>query len=291
MTDGPPFTSCEEYINKAPLYVVYEVKDQFQLAEFMKLFDLGFVDGFCKECDRSTLFQLSPPFGANETLRLKAAIKAGHFISIAICPRAYDHRLTVFSIVAEQSIGHYLIMKVGQWPSLADLAVAENKKYSSVISPKDRKEISTAVGLAAHGVGIGSFVYLRRILERLIQARYGELDVSEKASIADWEKMRFPEKIKALEGHIPSFMVENRSLYSILSLGIHELTEDECRADFELLYRSVLLILDEDASAKEREVRTTDLRKALNDRNQELADAKRGGKKPTDPTSGGRTNG
>ena len=37
-----------------------------------------------------------------------------------------------------------------------------------MISKEDRKELGTAIGLFASGVGAGSYVYLRRILERLV---------------------------------------------------------------------------------------------------------------------------
>lgn len=44
----------------------------------------------------------------------------------------------------------------------------EEDAYKHVISKEDRKELGTAIGLFTSGVGAGSYVYLRRILERLI---------------------------------------------------------------------------------------------------------------------------
>ncbi len=64
-----------------------------------------------------------------------------------------------------------LIQKVGQFPSLADIANDESKAYSSVLKGTDARELHTAIGLAAHGVGIGSYVYLRRVFEHLIERR------------------------------------------------------------------------------------------------------------------------
>ena len=40
------------------------------------------------------------------------------------------------------------------------------KQYDKELRKPDLKEFTRAIGLAANGVGIGSFVYLRRIFER-----------------------------------------------------------------------------------------------------------------------------
>ena len=52
-------------------------------------------------------------------------------------------------------------------PTVADMTFPELDAYKHVISKEDRKELGTAIGLFASGVGAGSYVYLRRILERL----------------------------------------------------------------------------------------------------------------------------
>jgi hypothetical protein len=62
-----------------------------------------------------------------------------------------------------------MIEKMGQYPSLADLVTAEIRKYRKFLGADAHREFSRAIGLAAHGVGIGSFIYLRRILENLIE--------------------------------------------------------------------------------------------------------------------------
>lgn len=53
-------------------------------------------------------------------------------------------------------------------PSVADTTFPELDAYKHVISKEYRKELGTAIGLFASGVGAGSYVYLRRILERLV---------------------------------------------------------------------------------------------------------------------------
>ncbi len=48
------------------------------------------------------------------------------------------------------------------------------------------------------------------------------------------------EKISLLQDHLPPFLVKNKKIYSILSLGIHELEEDECRSFFPVLRQSTI---------------------------------------------------
>jgi hypothetical protein len=104
------------------------------------------------------------------------------------------------------------------------LETLDIKKYKKVLKDK-YSEFSKAVGLASHGVGIGSFVYLRRVFESLIEEAY----LTQRNS-ADWNEKSYIEskmdgRIKILEGVLPEFLVQNRTLYGILSKGIHELSE------------------------------------------------------------------
>jgi hypothetical protein len=52
------------------------------------------------------------------------------------------------------------LIKVGQYPSVADFHIYEIKQYNKLLPAERLKEFTRAIGLAANGVGIGSFVYL-----------------------------------------------------------------------------------------------------------------------------------
>jgi len=143
-----------------------------------------------------------------------------------------------------------VITKVGQWPSLADIAIDESKTYSGVLSREDSRELHKAIGLAAHGVGIGSYVYLRRVFEHLIRKRFDEFKAAEGWSEEDFKK-RMEDKIDLLKDHLPDFLVDNRKIYSILSTGVHELDEQSCLAFFPVLKRTIILILEEDKQKAE----------------------------------------
>jgi hypothetical protein len=138
-----------------------------------------------------------------------------------------------------------VLIKIGQFPTVADFHIGEIKEYKKVIDESKLKELTRAIGLAANGVGIGSFVYLRRVFEHLIFDAYERAKKEQKVSESDFQKARMDEKIELLRTYLPTFLVDNKTMYSILSLGIHELDEQTCLAHFDTLKVGIEIILDE----------------------------------------------
>lgn len=167
------------------------------------------------------------------------------------------------AIVVYHSQINSVIMKVGQYPSVADIHIGKIKQYDKELRKPDLKEFTRAIGLAANGVGIGSFVYLRRIFENLIQEAFDEAKSS--IDVVTFDKQRMDEKIYTLKDYLPSFIVENRAVYGILSKGIHELSEDECLAYFDCMRSSIELILDERIEQVKKRKKEELVRKSIND--------------------------
>jgi hypothetical protein len=90
------------------------------------------------------------------------------------------------------------IIKVGQYPSVADMTIPEIKKYRKVLGSEYR-DYAKAIGLFANGIGIGSFVYLRRIIENLIYKKF--VDVSEIISLSsdEFAPLHFDQKIEVFQ--------------------------------------------------------------------------------------------
>lgn len=156
------------------------------------------------------------------------------------------------------------ISKVGQYPSVADFHIGQVHKYDKVL-PKDKmREFTKAIGLAANGVGIGSFVYLRRIFEHLVfEALEVALSKDEQFDRDTFTTAKMNEKIKMLSGYLPDFLVENHTIYGILSKGIHELSEEVCNEHFSILRESIEMILDEKLDAHQKEQKKKSIRQAL----------------------------
>ena len=113
--------------------------------------------------------------------------------------------------------------KIGQYPSVADLSFPELKEYRKVMSKDDEKELKRAIGLYASGIGIGSYVYLRRIFERIIVTASHKAISDGKIKAEDFGVARVNEKIKMLSDYLPKSLVHNEAFYGIVSKGIHEL--------------------------------------------------------------------
>jgi hypothetical protein len=169
-----------------------------------------------------------------------------------------------------------LIMKVGQYPSLADLQFAEiGKKYDKILPAEDLKNLKKAIGLVSHGAGAGSFVYLRRIFEKLILETYTNNVSAIKINESDFKKQRMMDKVETLNAYLPSQLVEMKGVYSILSKGVHELTEEECLQYFAPIKLSIELILDQKIEEAKRIEKDTMVKKQLQKIQQEIATDKK----------------
>ncbi len=164
------------------------------------------------------------------------------------CKRRSDDALYFFVFKLDESL-----IKIGQWPSLADMQFAEiGKTYDKHLSRDDLKDFKRAIGLAAHGVGAGSFVYLRRIFEKLIQNAYDENASSLTDLKQDFGTLRMEQKVEALRPFLPEQLIAMRKIYSILSSGVHELSEEECLSYFPALKLSIELILKQQIEKEQK---------------------------------------
>ena len=73
-----------------------------------------------------------------------------------------------------------------------------------------------------------------------------------------------------LKDVLPTFLVNNVSIYSILSKGIHELEEDECLVCFPIIKTGIELILDEKLVESQQKAKVQLAKKELSKLRQEL---------------------
>lgn len=227
------------------------------------------IDCFCKQCGTNRVFEYATSEIHEETGIMRINIfddVSGkmripkkeetfnsylnkRYVLTYRCTRDKGHAILFDLIVTDDKI-----IKIGQYPSVADLVIPEIAKYKSVLGTQYR-ELSKAVGLFAHGIGIGSFVYLRRIIEKLVFDKYSE--VADRISIPreEFEHHKFDVKIETLKEFLPNILVENKNVYGIVSKGIHELSEDECLEMFPYVRAGIELILDDLLAERERKAK------------------------------------
>jgi hypothetical protein len=281
----------QEFYVETPPYRAFPITHDNFVDVLRLQFYVGTVDTFCLECERESVFRsMAQPLhstkvyssGPAPSISVDALLdgkqKAGFpygalpnappgpmylaemeefvrgdrvFQMTFACTRDDRHRHYFFCRVRRAELS-----KVGQSPSLADIQKPGFKKYKKLLGSERHKELMRAIGLHAVDVGIGAFVYLRRIFESLIESAHGNA-----RDMSGWDedafaRGRMEDRILALQAYLPDFLVKNRQIYSILGLGVHELSEKQCLEIFPVLRTGIELILDEQLAQRESAEKT-----------------------------------
>ena len=259
----PPEKMCLEL----PLYAKVTLSDNdIQLLRQLELFQ-GALTCYCIACGEESIFKRTTEEfhrfpGMNNPAYEEQRLFADHQFKVTLsCVRDERHPKAQFFF----SVYQKQLIKIGQYPSLADLAIPEIKKYQKMLLQQEYKEFHCAIGLASHGIGIGAFVYLRRIFENLIlEAKEFAKEKDTEFDEKKFEEMKMDSKIAYLQSYLPIFLVENRKIYGMLSLGIHALDENECLEAFPIIRTGIELIFDEKIKQREEQKKINAAKPLLN---------------------------
>ena len=252
--------SIEDFFLKTPLYEKLSIEESYSNTIFDIVYFNKKIDCYCTSCKKESTFvgkNPVPMLGRYPTHSYEEMLKTGNgfeFFKNKIyhlefyCTRNEKHKMHQSLIITENEL-----FKIGQHPSIADISIPELKKYRKVLSPEKYSEFIRGNGLITHGIGIGSFVYLRRIFEYLIEEAHIKLKNEKGWNEEEYINSRISDKIQILRTELPDFLVKNKSIYSILSIGIHELSENECLKYFPSVKLGIELILDEKLEKKQKE--------------------------------------
>ena len=250
------FPSPVEFYLKHSLYESVTVAEGEERSAWLVQYFEGSIDSYCPECGAHSIFERIPnriSYDFHERW-----IKDHLFELEFRCTRDRSHQLYFLFQLKDRTL-----QKIGQFPSVATLNLYDVKKYSKALDKRYYHELTKAIGLAAHGIGVGSFVYLRRIFEYLIEQAHGEALASAGWNDEQFQKSRMSEKIQLLSQWLPDFLVQNKSMYGILSKGVHELTEEECLAAFPIVKVGIEIILDARIHEMERKRKLEEAQKAI----------------------------
>lgn len=236
----------QQLLVEDPLYTRYALDEVDWGALIRRALDNGALDVYCPECERTSVYRVESGYGRDE-LAQKLSVKTWFTVE-ARCTR--DHRTLGTSSRCD---GRLVVLfardgrgacKAGIHPpkSVLDLA-ALDAAAGAELDGELREDLGRAIGLHAHGIGAGAFVYLRRVLGALLER------ARQRASAAPrWSQARFraaggAERIRLLAAELPPRVVESAPLFAILDRGVEELAEAECHAYFDLLFQAVTLLL------------------------------------------------
>jgi hypothetical protein len=207
-------------------------------------------DVYCVRCRRETTFRISSTVvtargvgGRYATQVVPPALFAVH----ATCQRDFQ----VYSYIFAALDGR--VTKIGQRPSMSDIAFGELRSIDKSLDEVDRRELGKALGLFAHDSALGAFVYLRRVFERMIKRAHNRHSVAG-SPIEGFSAMPMDRRIAALKGQLPDKVVRNSAVFSVLSLGLHELTEDQCAAIFPVMKAVLFQMLEQEEHRRKADI-------------------------------------
>lgn len=233
--------TTQQFIFEEPLYKKVKISENPTILD--ELMRQTSIDGFNSRKGIDSTFRLE------EHLYSKYEFNNSTEQIVFVCQRYKDR----FYVQIHYDIIEDFIEKVGQYPSVADIQIAQIKEYSKVLDNQYMKDFTKAIGLAANGVGTGSFVYLRRIFEYLVSEAAKEAIANGDVDEQMFKTSKMDNKLKQLEKYLPDVLKDNKPLYGVLSKGIHELSEEECLEYFSVVREIIELILDEREFLRQQE--------------------------------------
>ncbi|MFR1380703.1 MAG: hypothetical protein ACLSTJ_17310 [Clostridium neonatale] len=180
----------------------------------------------------------------------------GNFTVTTKCRKGHEFQAT-FHITDD-----WELIKIGQYPSRMEFE-RYIKEYSKVLSKENNRELNSAIGLAAHGIGAGAYVYLRRVFERLVFDIFNK-EYEGEVTLDQFNSEKMQDKLRILDIHFND-TINKKLLYGILSKGIHELEESECKEYFNIVLQAILIILEGQLEKKEKDKREKEIAKLIND--------------------------
>lgn len=253
----------EEFLVENSLYDRLTVvpSDLYELKSFLNKGTT--IRTYCKDCKDNSVFNckksnfvdiseqiIKPiPNASPQERILIQLIRNNKFINLVYdCAKKEEHKYT-YNLVLGCDVKNkdYYIMKIGQYPSYADIEIPNIKKYKKILGDEKYKEYKRAMALYSCNVGVGSFVYLRRIIEKLVLVdAYKEALKDDKGIKDKLNGKRFNEKMELLKEYLPDTLSDFEPyLYPILSKGVHEFKEEECLKYFMVVKGAIDLILSD----------------------------------------------
>lgn len=260
-----------EELFRFPLYKKIQIDENLPTYRFFPYNDIR-VEGYCDKCKCKRIFSFE-----NSSLAFKPLPSPMSSNIKENTVKTELQQIDYFTLRAKADCGHKLIMcfwkinnntimKIGQNPSIYDMDEGiNNKSFLKLLDDDDKQYYKKACSLYSFDSCIGAIVYLRRIFEKLLIDTFNinveELEISE----AEFSKKRVEEKVKILTEYLPVILQEQgfNNIYTKISDGVHNLSEDECQTIFPILKDAIEEILIEKSQSKERKERISKISKDL----------------------------
>ena len=262
-----------------PLYKKIKIDKSIKAYNFFPYNDIR-VECYCKECNKRRIFAFQDSEIA--VVSVVAGCTPGSMkSSLSSVPKntlgskLKDIDFFTFCAMADcehKMIIHFMkiddenIIKIGQMPSIYDLNEnINNKRFLKNLGNEYADYYKSACSLYSFSTFIGALVYLRRIFEKLLIDTFNDNVDSLSMTFESFQKERMEDKIRILKSYLPSIMFNPgfNEIYTKISDGVHNLTEEECSKMFLVLKMGIEEILTEKVENEEKTKRIKELTKEL----------------------------
>ncbi len=161
------------------------------------------------------------------------------------CSHRPEHKYNM-NVKVELKKDTFIVTKYGSYPSILDIKGFEFSKYSKFLNTIDAENDFKQSELSyAQNFTVGAYAYLRRVFEKMVNYYLDNLEEKKEYTNMD-------EKLKAIRDRFEGKIRDQRTnIYSIVSLGIHELSEEECKVYYEFLKGIICIQLRYEKSLEE----------------------------------------
>ena len=164
------------------------------------------------------------------------------------------------------------IIKLAQYPTLYDVSRDELKIYqkNELIDKDSFSQLYKAETCASSGYFVAAYTYMRRVYETLLMSVFTQNQDEIGLSEEDFRKLRSDEKLKTIKDYLAIDDEIYLPLYSLLSAGIHAMSEEQCCEDYTVLKPILLDILAEQKVKKEKAAKRKELKESYAKRKGEM---------------------
>jgi len=262
--DGPSRApSLHTYCNKCNRSLTFKSLDTTNNFEHLELIK------HYKQITYAPDFINYPNLSQDTINRLKYFILNLHYESAFIrefeCPNVLDGS---HNIVFVLKVIDNCLIKIGQYPNnlhLLNNEISHIRNYKRSI----HDELIKALDLKTQEKFVGAYIYLRRILEKYIVNEVFETKVKNEINVDEVknDKNTFEKKVKYVAELLPAYLTNNHNIYNFLSKGVHSLEEKECAEYFDLVYNSILNIINGKIELEKKKKEEAKMSSMLNDLN------------------------
>lgn len=251
--------TIKDFIENAPLYSWKTFSQSEKLRESLWIRE---IDEFCETCKQIRPFHdiRSIGGGASHPMRKKEILSSGDSYLNFTCVscKSENHSFWVEQQVTEDSVK---LQKIGQKPRKKLKRDSKLQRFFKADSDYYEKALISL----SNGYGIAAYAYFRRIVEQninqLLDLLLSELDPTDqenpnKVAIEELRKASpMSDKIKIANNALPEYLKPDGlnplgSIYSLLSEGVHSLSDEQCLFKAESLQACLSFLVSELASRK-----------------------------------------